>query len=380
MSPIVPKLKDQSLFVGQNYINGEWIESAGGKRFNVTDPASGSLIGPCPESVAEDAHKAILKADATLPGEVLFTASFLKWFSEEAARIYGDVVSHSAPGFQVQTIKEPVGVVGLITPWNFPASMITRKLGPALAASYTAIVKTTSKTPFTANAILILGERAGIPKGVVNSVTALDHTAEIRKVLYASDVMRKISFTRSTIVGKILINQSSNTLKKLSLKLGRNAPFLVFNNANLNLAAATAITSKFKSSGQTYVYSNRIFVQKGVYKKFLRRLKTTVAKFKVKPGFNKKTTHGPLISSVAAERIDSLVQDAVKRGAKIEIGGKRRDDLGHNFYEPTILSHVTGDMRLVQEEIFGPLAPIFTFKDEDKVINISNKVKIGLVS
>lgn len=356
------------------------------------DPASGSLIGTCPESTPQDAEQAIRAASAALPtwrtrtgrdrsrilrrwydlviqnkedlatlitwengkagpdaaGEVLFAASFLEWFAEEAPRVYGDVIPHSQPGFRVSVLKEPVGVVGLITPyactfhhtetemltlhrptrWNFPAAMITRKLGPALAAGCTAVVKTAGETPFTANALLVLGERAGVPKGVINSIAALENTPCIGQALCASNTVRKISFTGSTRVGKILMNQSSGTLKKLSLELGGNAPFIVFDDADLDLAVAGAVASKFKSSGQTCVCSNRIFVQRGVYQEFVRRLKEVVQGFRVGHGFDSKTTHGPLVTAGAAARVEALIADAVKAGAKVEAGGRRRPDLG----------------------------------------------------
>lgn len=356
------------------------------------DPASGSLIGTCPESTPQDAEQAIRAASAALPtwrtrtgrdrsrilrrwydlviqnkedlatlitwengkagpdaaGEVLFAASFLEWFAEEAPRVYGDVIPHSQPGFRVSVLKEPVGVVGLITPyactfhhtetemltlhrptrWNFPAAMITRKLGPALAAGCTAVVKTAGETPFTANALLVLGERAGVPKGVINSIAALENTPAIGQALCASNTVRKISFTGSTRVGKILMNQSSGTLKKLSLELGGNAPFIVFDDADLDLAVAGAVASKFKSSGQTCVCSNRIFVQRGVYQEFVRRLKEVVQGFRVGHGFDSKTTHGPLVTAGAAARVEALIADAVKAGAKVEAGGRRRPDLG----------------------------------------------------
>ncbi|BCS19844.1 NAD-dependent succinate-semialdehyde dehydrogenase [Aspergillus puulaauensis] len=419
-----PKLNDPSLFVGKNYVGGHWIESASRKRFDVHDPASGSLIGTCPESTPQDAEQAIRAAAAALPvwrtrtgrdrsrilrkwyelviqnkedlatlitwengkarpdaaGEVLFAASFLEWFAEEAPRVYGDVVPHSQPGFRVSVLKEPVGVVGLITPWNFPAAMITRKLGPALAAGCTAVVKTAGETPFTANALLILGERAGVPKGVINSIAALENTPVIGQTLCASNTVRKISFTGSTRVGKILMNQSSDTLKKLSLELGGNAPFIVFDDADLDLAVAGAVASKFKSSGQTCVCSNRIFVQKGVYSEFVRRLKEVVQGFRVGPGFDSSTTHGPLVIAGAAARVESLIADSVKAGAKVEAGGRRRSDLGPNFVEPTILTNVTTDMRLMEEEIFGPVAPILSFEDESQVVDIANKCDVGLAS
>ncbi|KAL4779259.1 Aldehyde/histidinol dehydrogenase [Aspergillus varians] len=419
-----PQLNEPSLFVGKNYVAGQWIESVSGQTFDVHDPATGTLIGSCPESIAQDAEQAIQVAAAALPawrsrtgrdrsrilrrwyelvvdnkedlatlitwengkagpdaaGEVNFAASFLEWFAEEAPRVYGDVIPHSQPGFRVSVLKEPVGVVGLITPWNFPAAMVTRKLGAALAAGCTAVVKTAGETPFTANALLVLGERAGIPKGVINSIAAFRNTPEIGRTLCASNTVRKISFTGSTRVGKLLMNQSSSTMKKLSLELGGNAPFIVLDDADLDLAVAGAVASKFKSSGQTCVCSNRIFVQKGIYQEFVRRLKAVVAGFRVGPGFDKSTTHGPLVTTGAAERVEGLIADAVKSGAKIEAGGKRRTDIGPNFIEPTILTNVTINMRLMQEEIFGPLAPVFSFDDESEVIDIANTCDVGLAS
>ncbi|KGO54793.1 Aldehyde dehydrogenase, C-terminal [Penicillium expansum] len=418
------QLKDPSLLVGQNYIDGKWVEAVSGKRFNVTDPASGKLIGSCPESDTRDALRAIESAAAALPawrsrtgrnrsrllrrwyelvmenqedlatlitwengkakadaaGEVLFAASFLEWFAEEAARIYGDVIPHTQPSFRVSVLKEPIGVCGLITPWNFPAAMITRKLGPALAAGCTVVVKTAGETPFTANALLKLGERAGIPTGVINSVAALENTPEIGQALCSSNTVRKISFTGSTRVGKLLMQQSSNSLKKLGLELGGNAPFIVFEDADLGLAVDAAIGSKFKSSGQTCVCSNRIFVQESIYPEFIKRLKSAASKFQLGNGFDAKTTHGPLVTPAAAERVAGLVDDAVKRGAKVEIGGKRRSDMGPNFFEPTILTNVSPDMSVVNEEIFGPVAPIFSFKTEDEVVATSNACDVGLAS
>ncbi|KAH1356908.1 hypothetical protein KXX33_006914 [Aspergillus fumigatus] len=417
-------LRDPSLLVGLNYIDGKWVEAESQKRFDVTNPANGNVIGSCPESDAKDAQKAIDAAAAALPawrslsgrnrgrilrrwyelvlenqedlatlitmengkaksdavGEVLFAASFLEWFSEEAARLYGDVVPHSQPNFRVSVLKEPIGVCGLITPWNFPAAMITRKLGPALAAGCTVVVKSAGETPFTANALIKLSERAGIPAGVVNCVTALANTSKIGETLCLSNVVRKISFTGSTRVGKLLMQQSSSTLKKLSLELGGNAPFIVFEDADLGLAVDAAITSKFKSSGQTCVCSNRIFVQKRIYPEFIRRLMDAASRFQVGNGLDEKTSHGPLITSAAVERVAGLVNDAVSRGAKIEIGGKKIPDLGPNFFEPTILTNVTTDMPVVNEEIFGPVAPIFSFDTEDEVVSASNACDVGLAS
>ncbi|KAI5464266.1 Aldehyde/histidinol dehydrogenase [Mariannaea sp. PMI_226] len=424
MAAFTPQLKDKSLLVGLNYINGKWVESVSGKRFDVHDPATGALIGSCPESVAEDAEQAIQAAAQALPGwrsrtgrqrgrilhrlhqlmlenkddlaalitwengkarpdaigEVTFAAGFLEWFSEEAARVYGDVIPHGTPGFRTSVIKEPIGVCGLITPWNFPAAMITRKIGPALAAGCTVVVKSAGETPFSANALAILAERAGVPPGVFNIVSALDNTPEIGVTLCDSPTVKKISFTGSTRIGKLLMRQSSDTLKKLSLELGGNAPFIVFDDADLDLAVEGAIVSKFKSSGQTCVCSNRIYVQKGIYNAFIRKLKEAVTQFQLGHGFDEKVTHGPLVTPGAAERVEGLVKDAVEKGAKVEIGGRRRTDLGPNFFEPTVLSNVNTSMRLVTEEIFGPVAPIFCFDNEDEVLEAANDCDVGLAS
>ncbi|KAI8275144.1 Glutarate-semialdehyde dehydrogenase DavD [Colletotrichum sp. SAR 10_98] len=419
-----PQLQDESLLIGKNFINGHWVNSVSDKTFNVTDPATGELIGSCPESVSEDAERAILSAATALPawrsrsgrdrarilrrwydlimenktdlatlitwengkakadaaGEVVFAASFLEWFAEEAARIYGDVVPHSNPNMRVSVLKEPVGVCGLITPWNFPAAMVTRKLAPALAAGCTVVVKTAGETPFTANAVMQLGQRAGVPKGVVNIVSALENTPEIGATLCQSEIVRKISFTGSTRVGKLLMQQSSQTLKKMSLELGGNAPFLVFEDADLDLAVAGVIASKFKSSGQTCVCANRVFVQEGIHKAFVSKLKEEMSKFKVGHGFDEEVTHGPLVSAEAARRVAGLVHDAVQGGGCVEIGGKARPDLGPNFFEPTVITNLKPNMRILKEEIFGPVAPILSFETEEEVVDAANRCDVGLAS
>ena len=409
----------------------------------VSDPATGSVLGSCPESDVEDVHKAIDSAAAALPlwraqtnrtrsrilrrwhdlvhdnradlaklitlengkakpdaiGEVAFANSFLEWYSEEAARIYGDVIPHSAPGFRASVQKEPIGVCGIIVPWNFPAAMITRKLGPALAAGCTVVIKSAGETPFTANALAILGERAGIPKGVINIVTALENTPRVGAALCTSSIIRKISFTGSTRVGKLLMRQSSDTLKKMSLELGGNAPFIVFSDADISVAVNAAIGSKFKSSGQTCVCSNRIMVHSSVYDEFMRRFKEVVSTFVLGHGDSDHTTHGPLISAAAVARAHGLVEDSVRRGAKIEIGGQKRSDLGElalmmpqgrkrltsistgpNFFEPTILSNVTADMRVCKEEIFAPIAPVSIFQTEDAALLMANDCDVGLAA
>ncbi|OAA63488.1 succinate-semialdehyde dehydrogenase [Niveomyces insectorum RCEF 264] len=418
------RLKNPSLLIGKNYIDGQWVDPVSGKTFEVHDPATGKLIGTCPESNAQDADTAIKaasvafaswrsrtgrerarilrrwydlllenaddlavligwengKAQVDAAGEVLFAASFIEWFSEEAGRIHGDVVPHSAPGFRVSVLKEPVGVCGLIAPWNFPAAMVTRKIGPALAAGCTVVIKTAGETPFTANALAALGEKAGVPKGVVNIVCALDNTPEVGLALCQSPIVHKISFTGSTRVGRLLMKQSSDTIKKLSLELGGNAPVLVFNDADLDVAVKGVVASKFKVSGQTCVCANRIFVQSGIYDEFVRRLVQVVQTFKVGNGADPSTTHGPLIHVAAADRVTAVVDDAVSKGAKVAVGGRRRQDLGPGFYEPTVLTDVTGDMRIFKEEIFGPIAPVLRFTNEEEAVDLANSCDVGLAS
>ncbi|TPX08404.1 uncharacterized protein E0L32_010134 [Thyridium curvatum] len=331
---------------------------------------------------AEDLAKLITwengKPIADAKGEAAYAASFFQWFSEEAPRIYGDTISSSVPGNRVFTIKEPVGVCGLITPWNFPAAMITRKIGPALAAGCTVVCKAPGETPFTSLAIAELGQRAGVPKGVVNIVTALDNTPALGELLTTNATIRKISFTGSTGVGKLLMKQSSSTLKKLSLELGGNAPFIVFDDADVDAAVAGAIASKFRSSGQTCVCANRIFVQKGVYDEFAQKFAEKVKAFKVGNGFSEGITHGPLIHGRAISKVDEHVRDAEKKGAKIVVGGQKMPDLGDNFYKPTVLTGMTSKMAMATEETFGPVAGLFPFETEDEVVKIANSTEVGL--
>ncbi|CAH0057893.1 unnamed protein product [Clonostachys solani] len=418
------QLADPSLLIGRNFINGSWTDSESGRRFDVFDPSSGSLIGSCPESTVNDAGQAIEAAANALPswrsqpnrdrsrilrrwyelvmenrddlailitwengkakpdasGEVISAASFLEWFSEEAVRVYGDVIPAGAAGLRVSVLKEPVGVCGLITPWNFPAGMVTRKLGPALAAGCTVVLKTAGETPFTANALVALAKRAGIPQGVINVVTALENTPQIGEVFCASGIIRKISFTGSTRVGRLLMRQCSDSVKKLSLELGGNAPFIVFDEADLDLAVRNVILTKFKVSGQTCVSANRIFVQDGAHDEFVRKMVAAVKDFKVGPGLDPNVTHGPLISVAAVDRIDEVVTDAVSAGAQVMIGGKRLPKLGSHFYEPTVLTNVNQEMLVCQTEIFGPVAPILRFSSEQEVLEHANNSDAGLAS
>jgi succinate-semialdehyde dehydrogenase / glutarate-semialdehyde dehydrogenase len=419
----VPKLKDPSLFIEKGYVNGEYTAAASGQTFEVHDPSTGKLIGKCPEFNRDDTLKAIDAAEeafvsfrkttpreratllrkwynlmqenaedlATLitwengkpladaKGEVAYAANFFNWFSEEAPRTYGDVIPASVPGNRVFTLRQPVGVCGLITPWNFPAAMITRKIGPALAAGCTVVAKSPGETPFTANALAELSRRAGIPKGVVNFVTALKNTAEVGELLTTDARIRKISFTGSTNVGKLLMKQSSSTLKKLSFELGGNAPFIVFDDCpDLDAAVAGAIACKFRSSGQTCVCANRIYVQEGIYDEFAKKFAEKVKGFKVGMGFDEGVTHGPVIHERAVEKVQQHVDDAQNKGAKVTVGGQKLPDLGSNFYAPTVLTGVTNDMQIASEETFGPVAPLFKFKTEKEVVALANAAPVGL--
>ncbi|EGR47308.1 uncharacterized protein TRIREDRAFT_22741 [Trichoderma reesei QM6a] len=422
-STMAPKLRDPSL-LKQNvcYVNGEWVSAKSGKTFRVHDPATGEVIGTAPEFTPADTESAIAAAadafksfrtltgrerskllrkwyDLTVEnaediaqlitwengkpladarGEATYAANFFEWFSEEAPRTYGDVIPATVPGNRVWTLKEPVGVCGMITPWNFPAAMITRKIGPALAAGCTVVCKAPGETPFTALALAELAHRAGIPKGVVNIVTTLDNTIALGEQLTTHPTIKKVSFTGSTTVGKLLMKQSSDTLKKLSLELGGNSPFIVFDDADIDAAVTGAIMSKFRSSGQTCVCANRIYVQEGVYDAFVNKFVEKVKAFKVGNGFAEGTTHGPLIHDRAVSKVDAHVQDAVKKGAKLLVGGQRLPDVGSNFFQLTVLRDMTADMQLASEETFGPVAGLFPFKTEAEVVALANNSEVGL--
>ncbi|KAK4574355.1 succinate semialdehyde dehydrogenase NADP+ linked [Recurvomyces mirabilis] len=422
MQHSVPDLSDKSLLKNQTYINGKWVDAKSGKTFEVYDPASGKLIGTMPEMDKEDTQEAIKAAAAALPelkkttarqrskwlrkwydlmmenaddlaklitwengkpiadakGEVNYAANFFEWFSEEAPRAYGDTILPSIPGNRVFTIKEPIGVAGLITPWNFPAAMITRKIGPALAAGCTVVAKSPGETPFTAAALAELAHRAGIPPGVVNIVTSLENTAEVGETITSSDIVKKVSFTGSTRVGKLLMKQSSDTLKKLSFELGGNAPFIVFDDADMDTAVNGAVASKFRSSGQTCVCANRIYVQKGIYDSFAKALTEKVNSFKVGGGYSEGVTHGPLIHDRAVSKVDAHVQDAIKQGGKVLTGGQKLPDLGSNFYQPTVIRDMTPNMDLAHEETFGPVAGLFPFDTEAEVVKQANDTEVGL--
>lgn len=414
-------LRDPTLLVEKSYINGQWVASKSGRVFEVQNPATEELIGICPESTTDDLNDAIQAASKAFPswrahsgrqrgrilrklgdllvekkedlgkiilaengkakadaeGEVLFSASFFEWFAEEAARIYGDVIPHSNPTSRTEVIKEPIGVCGLITPWNFPMAMGARKIAAALAAGCTVILKSDGLTPFSSNALAVLAERAGVPMGVFNVVTALQNTPQLGISLCESDIVKKISFTGSTRVGKLLMRQSSGTLKKLSLELGGNAPFIVFDDANLETAVASALVSKFKVSGQTCVCSNRIYVQEGIYDKFSQKLVEEVRKFRVGNGVNGRVTHGPMTNGT--EKVQEHIRDAISKNAKVLLGGKKLP-LGKNFHELTILGDVDDTMLVTREETFGPIAALTKFKTEEEVIKRANNAEVGLAS
>jgi len=315
---------------------------------------------------------------ADAKGEVTYAANFFEWFSEEAPRQYGDTIPATIPGNRIATIREPIGVCGLITPWNFPAAMITRKIGPALAAGCTVVAKSPGETPFTSLAIAELGNRAGIPKGVVNIISALENTPEIGNLLTTSPIIKKVSFTGSTGVGKLLMKQSSSTLKKLSFELGGNAPFIVFDDADVDIAVAGAVASKFRSSGQTCVCANRILVQSGIYDSFAQKLAAKVNDFKVGYGYEEGVTHGPLIHDRAISKVDDHVRDAEKKGAKVIQGGQKIPELGSNFFQPTVMTGMTADMQLASEETFGPVAGLFKFETEEEVVKLANSSEVGL--
>lgn len=386
------------------------------------DPSTGKVIGSCPEFNKEDTDNAIKIAAEAFPsfrqttgrqrarwlhkwyqlmmdnqedlaklitwengkpmtdskGEVAYAASFYEWFSEEAPRSDGDTIPASIPGNRVFTLKEPVGVCGLITPWNFPAAMITRKIGPALAAGCTVVAKSPGETPFTSLALAELAHRAGIPKGVVNMISSMANTAEVGSAITASPTVRKVSFTGSTGVGKLLMKQSADTLKKLSFELGGNAPFIIFDDADLETAVNGAIASKFRSSGQTCVCANRIYVQKGIYDKFALAFAEKVKAFKVGGGFDEGVTHGPLIHDRAVSKVDAHVRDAEAKGGKVTVGGHKMSDLGTNFFEPTVITGMNMDMQLASEETFGPVAGLFPFTTEKEVIDMANSADVGL--
>ncbi len=421
-APIAPpKLKDPKLLRNQCYIDGQWVEAEEGKTLPVTNPATGELLGTVPNMGAAEARRAIEAANAAWPawraktakersavlrkwadlmlanqedlaiimtaeqgkplaesrGEIVYAASFIEWFAEEGRRVYGDTIPGHQADKRIVVIKQPVGVCAAITPWNFPAAMITRKAGPALAVGCTMVSKPASATPFSALALAELAERAGVPRGVFSVVTGA--SGPIGGELTGNPLVRKVTFTGSTEIGKKLIAQAASTVKKVSMELGGNAPFIVFDDADLDAAADGAIASKYRNAGQTCVCANRILVQDEVYDAFAARLAERVAKFKVGNGLEPGVTIGPLIDDAAVKKVEEHVADAVAKGAKVILGGKPHR-LGGRFFEPTILADVTPAMRVTKEETFGPVAPLFRFKTEEEAIRMANDTEFGLAS
>ncbi|MGL4289451.1 MAG: NAD-dependent succinate-semialdehyde dehydrogenase [Phreatobacter sp.] len=416
---IAQQLNDPALFTELNYIGGQWLAARSGATFAVDNPATGAVIGSVPECGAAETDAAIQAAAlafqswrqlaagersallerwfalmienredlarimtleqgkplAEARGEVAYGASFVKWFAEEARRVYGETIPAAVADGRIIVQKHPIGVVGAITPWNFPNAMITRKAAPALAAGCTIVVKPAEATPFSALALAVLAQRAGIPGGVVNVLTG--RPAEIGQALTGSPLVRKITFTGSTRVGKILLAQSAGTVKRVGLELGGNAPFLIFDDADLDAAVAGVMASKFRNGGQTCVCANRILVQEGVYDAFAERLSAATAKLVLGDGLDEGTTVGPMINQAAIDKIQQHIDDAVSQGASVILGGKLRSGL---FYEPTILANATVGMRIAGEETFGPVAPLFRFSREEEAIAMSNDTPFGLAS
>lgn len=408
----------------QGFIDGKWVGAQSGREFPVTNPATGETIAMVANMGRADTLAAVAAAEATLPawramtsrerslrlkawnalilehadalallmtteqgkplaeakGEVLYGASFVEWFAEEARRVYGDVIPSPVPGRKLLVMKEPIGVAAAITPWNFPLAMITRKCAPALAAGCTVIVKPAEATPMTALALADLATKAGIPAGVFNVVVGDAQAApEIGKVLCEDPRIRKLSFTGSTEVGRILLRQSADTIKKLSLELGGNAPFIVFDDADIDAAVDGAMASKYRNAGQTCVCANRLYVQSGVYDEFAQKLAAKVAQLRVGPGTQSGVQVGPLIEAAALDKVQSHVSNAVSGGARVLVGGAPHS-LGGLFYQPTVLADVTSDMLVSREETFGPVAPLFRFETEEEVVAMANNTEFGLAA
>ena len=413
-------LQDSKLFRQACYIDGAWVDAGQGS-IEVDNPATGETIGTVPKLGRAETRAAIDAAAREFPawrrkpakeraavmrrwfdlmmanqddlarlmtteqgkpltesrGEVAYAASFLEWFGEEAKRIYGDTIPAPQNDKRIVVVKEPIGVVACITPWNFPLAMITRKAGPAIAAGCPVVLKPASQTPFSALALAELAERAGVPKGVFNVITG--PATEIGAELTGNPTVRKVSFTGSTEIGKLLMAQAATTVKKLSLELGGNAPFIVFDDADLDAAVEGAIASKYRNTGQTCVCANRLLVQDAVYEAFAEKLAVAVKKLIPAPGTDARATQGPLIDDRAVEKVESHIADATSKGAKVLVGGKRHA-LGGRFFEPTILTEVTPQMAVAREETFGPVAPLFRFRDETDAIALANDTEFGLAA
>ncbi len=414
-------LKDPSLFRQANFIDGKWVEADSGATLTVRNPATGEVVGTVPamgqaetRRAIEAAHRAqgawramlakersailrklfdlmiantddlavIMTAEQGKPlaeskGEIAYAASFIEWFAEEGKRVYGDTIPQNAKGRRIVVTKEPIGVFAAITPWNFPAAMITRKTGPGWAAGCTGVIRPASQTPFSALAIAVLAERAGMPAGVCNVITG--PSGPTGQELTSNPLVRKLTFTGSTEVGAKLLAMCAPTIKKTSMELGGNAPFIVFDDADLDAAVVGAMASKYRNTGQTCVCANRILVQDGVYDAFAAKLKAAVEALKVGNGMEDGVTQGPLINADAVAKVEEHIADALKRGAKIVTGGKRHAR-GGNFFEPTLLADVPNEALIFREETFGPVAPLFRFKTEAEAIQLANDTEFGLAS
>ena len=414
-------LTDTALFRQKAYIDGLWTDSDSGDTFDVLNPATGAKLGTVPKMGEVETKRAIDAAEAAGPawrartakdrasilkkwfdlvmhaqddlaalmtaeqgkplgeahGEVVYGAAFIEWFAEEGKRLYGDTIPTNAPDRRLMVIKQPIGVVASITPWNFPIAMITRKCAPAMAAGCTVVAKPAEDTPFSALALAQLAERAGVPKGVFNVVTG--DPKIIGAEITSNPIVRKVSFTGSTAVGKLLMRQCSDTVKKVSLELGGNAPFIVFDDADLDAAVNGVMASKYRNAGQTCVCANRIYVQDGVYDAFAKKMAKAVGELRVGDGTGDGVTQGPLINEAAVQKVERLVADALAKGAKALVGGMRHE-LGGTFYTPTILTGVTPDMACASEEIFGPVAPLYRFSDETDVVAQANDTPYGLAA
>ncbi len=414
-------LRDPALFRQRCYVDGEWIDADSRDILDVDNPATAETLGTVPRCGRAETRRAIEAASRALPawrnrtakeraailrkwfelmtanqedlallmtteqgkplteskGEVAYAASFLEWFGEEAKRIYGDTIAAPQRDKRIVVIKEPIGVVACITPWNFPLAMITRKAGPAIAAGCTVVLKPASQTPYSALALAELAERAGVPKGVLNIITG--SATEIGAELTSHPTVRKLSFTGSTEIGKVLMSQCANTVKKLSLELGGNAPFIVFDDADLDAAVEGAIASKYRNTGQTCVCANRLFVQGKVYDAFAAKLIEAVKKLKPAPGTDAGATQGPLIDDRAVKKVEEHIADAVAKGARVAVGGQRHE-LGGRFFQPTVLLDVNRTMAVSREETFGPVAPLFRFETEADAIAQANDTEFGLAA
>ena len=414
-------LSRQDLFKQQAYINGQWLDADSGETLNVTNPANGEVLGTIPNMGAAETHRAIEAAEkaqklwraksakeravimrnwfelvmenqddlalimtleqgkplAEARGEIAYGASYLEWYAEEGKRAYGDVIPGPASDRRVIVTKEPVGVCAAITPWNFPAAMITRKVGAALGAGCSIVVKPAAETPYSAFALCVLAEEAGVPSGLVSVVTG--SASEIGKEMTSNPIVRKLSFTGSTEVGRILMSQCSDQIKKVSLELGGNAPFIVFNDADLDGAVEGAMMSKYRNAGQTCVCANRIYVQDEIYDAFAEKFVAAVNQIKVGDGTVEGVNQGPLIDEAAVTKVQDHIADALSKGAKVATGGKPHS-LGGLFFEPTVVTEVTSEMKVAREETFGPLAPLFRFKTEEEVVQMANNTEYGLAA